>query len=473
MSDPATSTANNTNSSVSAGSGAPQTTEQAASQTIQRNTDPLGRVNVQGLVDSVKASSPDIQAQRDVAAATATQIEDRNVRREFVSALEDQGVARKPGFLERQWQGISGTATGIYEGGASLVSGVYGLGKLGVEGTVATAKFGYNYATDEKYRADTNTAVSQAAQTTVDATQRGLGAVKDYAADRIANPEKLAQDARTVQAAVNAGTDTVVKKADQIYDNYDKARSQAVIQGTTDELNSKIGGRALFEVGTLVVPATKLGIVGKGAEAVAEARTVVQGAEVVADANKLVKGTEVAVDVGGAVRAEALTHAADRAVVRGGDDAARVSRVEQEARAAAPTGAAAKVTAGFDSLAARRAELNLPAAGAANDTATLSRLEINGKSFDGINSGLQNPKSGITLDRVNAQTKTHAEAEAVQRAVDAGMQGQAKRAEMWVDRDPCDSCGKYGGLRSLARNLGVDELVVHSPSGTQVFTPTK
>ena len=28
-------------------------------------------------------------------------------------------------------------------------------------------------------------------------------------------------------------------------------------------------------------------------------------------------------------------------------------------------------------------------------------------------------------------------------------------------------------LRSLARNLGVDELVVHSPSGTQTFTPTR
>jgi hypothetical protein len=127
----------------------------------------------------------------------------------------------------------------------------------------------------------------------------------------------------------------------------------------------------------------------------------------------------------------------------------------------------------FAELAQRRQALGLPPAGAADDAATLSRLEINGQSFDGINSGLQNPKTPITLERVNAQTKTHAEAEAVQKAINGGMKGTVKQAEMWVDRDPCAACGESGGLRSLARNLGVDELVVHSPSGSQTFTPTK
>jgi deoxycytidylate deaminase len=79
----------------------------------------------------------------------------------------------------------------------------------------------------------------------------------------------------------------------------------------------------------------------------------------------------------------------------------------------------------------------------------------------------------MTLERVNAQTLTHAEGDAVQQAVNAGMKGTATRAEMWVDRDPCGACGQSGGFRSLARNLGVDELVVHSPSGTQVVTPTR
>jgi hypothetical protein len=44
---------------------------------------------------------------------------------------------------------------------------------------------------------------------------------------------------------------------------------------------------------------------------------------------------------------------------------------------------------------------------------------------------------------------------------------------MWVDRPACDSCGLYGELRSLARNLGVDELIVHGTDGTYRYTPTK
>ncbi|HEY6345536.1 MAG TPA: deaminase [Bryobacteraceae bacterium] len=127
----------------------------------------------------------------------------------------------------------------------------------------------------------------------------------------------------------------------------------------------------------------------------------------------------------------------------------------------------------FGMLASRRKALGLSAAGEAGDNATLARLEINGQAFDGINSGLQKPRTPFTLERVNAQTRTHAEAEAVQKAVSAGLKGKAKAAEMWIDRDPCAACGESGGLRSLARNLGVDQLVVHSPSGTTTFTPTK
>lgn len=72
-----------------------------------------------------------------------------------------------------------------------------------------------------------------------------------------------------------------------------------------------------------------------------------------------------------------------------------------------------------------------------------------------------------------SQTIAHAEAEATQKAVDAGISGTAKKADLFIDRDPCDACGKNGGLRSLARNLGVDELAVHSPSGTTIVKPTK
>ena len=99
-------------------------------------------------------------------------------------------------------------------------------------------------------------------------------------------------------------------------------------------------------------------------------------------------------------------------------------------------------------------------------------LVINGQRFFGVNSGLQNPKTTITIGRVNHVTLTHAEANSVQQAVDAGLAASAAEAEMWIDRDPCWSCGASGGLRSLARNLGVT-LIAHYPSGARTFQPTR
>ena len=66
-----------------------------------------------------------------------------------------------------------------------------------------------------------------------------------------------------------------------------------------------------------------------------------------------------------------------------------------------------------------------------------------------------------TFQRVNAQTKTHAEGDAVQQALNAGQRGKVKRADLYVDRPPCRSCGDFGGLRSLTRELGLDELFLH------------
>lgn len=135
-------------------------------------------------------------------------------------------------------------------------------------------------------------------------------------------------------------------------------------------------------------------------------------------------------------------------------------------------GGADPIKQGFDDLAAKREELGLPKAGSLEDTATLSKLKIGDAEFSGINSKLQNPKTKITL-KANAQTKTHAEAEAVQKAIDAGKKGTAKEAEMWTDRDACDACGKYNGIGSLARELGVERIIVHSPSGTKIYYPPK
>lgn len=79
----------------------------------------------------------------------------------------------------------------------------------------------------------------------------------------------------------------------------------------------------------------------------------------------------------------------------------------------------------FADLAASRVRRSLPPAGSANDVSTLAKLEIDGFSFEDINSAMQQPRTAISLERVNAQTVTHAEAEVVQKALDAGKRHQA------------------------------------------------
>jgi hypothetical protein len=65
--------------------------------------------------------------------------------------------------------------------------------------------------------------------------------------------------------------------------------------------------------------------------------------------------------------------------------------------------------------------------------------------------------------RVNAQTKTHAEAMAFQQAKTAAV--SSKQAVWYVDHSLCAACGVNGGLGSLMRQTGVNELFVHSPDG--------
>ncbi|WP_205949766.1 deaminase [Paracoccus contaminans] len=128
---------------------------------------------------------------------------------------------------------------------------------------------------------------------------------------------------------------------------------------------------------------------------------------------------------------------------------------------------------GTAALAAQRAARGLPPAGAQGDASTVAMIRLRGQDYVGVNSSVQQPRTTITLDRVNAQTRTHAEADAVQQALNGTARKRGGQAEMWVDRDLCRSCGPNGGMRSLARNLGVDELIVHTPSGTQIFKPTR
>jgi hypothetical protein len=122
-------------------------------------------------------------------------------------------------------------------------------------------------------------------------------------------------------------------------------------------------------------------------------------------------------------------------------------------------------------LAKYREEHGIPKARSEGDKATVSKIVIDGKEFYGINKGLQNPKANITMNDVNPITKTHAESHAAQQIIDAGLKGTAKTVELFVDRDPCGACGTSNGIGSIAREIGADEIIVHSPSGTKVYTP--
>lgn len=123
----------------------------------------------------------------------------------------------------------------------------------------------------------------------------------------------------------------------------------------------------------------------------------------------------------------------------------------------------------FRLLARFRKRKKMPKAGSELDAHTAARLEIGGRVFYGHNG------HGIdtTFDKVNAITKTHAEGHVTQRALNAGMKGKAKTADIYVDRELCSSCGRNNGIGSLAREVGLESINVHTPSGSKRYFPPK
>ncbi|MGW4214794.1 deaminase [Lentzea sp. NPDC004789] len=97
--------------------------------------------------------------------------------------------------------------------------------------------------------------------------------------------------------------------------------------------------------------------------------------------------------------------------------------------------------AGAD-LAAYRTREGMPTSGSANDTFTAAMLVVGGAVCCGRNA------HGREVDiRVNAQTRTHAEADVFQQAKNARVSGA--QAVLYVDREFCRSCGASGGVGSL------------------------
>ncbi len=120
----------------------------------------------------------------------------------------------------------------------------------------------------------------------------------------------------------------------------------------------------------------------------------------------------------------------------------------------------------FQDLAEYRQQLGLPTAGSDQDRATVAKLEIGESIFLGVNSGSNPNRRRITLT-VNPISRTHAEADALQQAFDAGVRGG--RARLIVDRDLCRACGQNGGVKGMARQLGLELLEVISPSGYEII----
>jgi len=115
---------------------------------------------------------------------------------------------------------------------------------------------------------------------------------------------------------------------------------------------------------------------------------------------------------------------------------------------------------GLADLAATRGELGLKVG-----EGTLARLDVGGRSFYGINAHGQ-PTTPLN---VNAISATHAEADAFAQAARAGAKGET--GTLFVDRALCPSCGTFGGVRSMARQLGLKSLEVVTPNGTFIVTP--
>jgi MafB19-like deaminase len=120
----------------------------------------------------------------------------------------------------------------------------------------------------------------------------------------------------------------------------------------------------------------------------------------------------------------------------------------------------------FQELAEYRQQLGLPIAGSDDDNVTIAKLELGDDVFFGVSSGSNPNRRKITL-KVNPISRTHAEADAFQQAFDVGLRGGVAR--LIVDRSLCRACGQNGGVKGMARQLGLSELEIISPDGHQTI----
>ncbi len=120
----------------------------------------------------------------------------------------------------------------------------------------------------------------------------------------------------------------------------------------------------------------------------------------------------------------------------------------------------------FASMERARARLNFP-----EGENTLARLDADGRSLLGRNSGAVEGGTDVTLRPLNAQTRTHAEGEVFQRFFDKGM--SANEGVLWVDRGFCGSCGTRGGVGSLLLATRMERVIAVTPDGVFLINASR
>ncbi len=126
----------------------------------------------------------------------------------------------------------------------------------------------------------------------------------------------------------------------------------------------------------------------------------------------------------------------------------------------------------FKTLAGWRTDLKIPPVGTPEgDAVTTALLEIQDQFWIGSRFKGRSPNDPSGMHPAlnpNAITRQHAEADAFNQAAWAG--STAERALLTVDRELCGACGTRGGVKSMAKALGIKELTIVTPSGKTVVT---
>ena len=123
----------------------------------------------------------------------------------------------------------------------------------------------------------------------------------------------------------------------------------------------------------------------------------------------------------------------------------------------------------FEDLARYRKSQGMPVAGSAEDKHTAGKLIIGENEYYGRN-GHGQQEAVKNAFSVNAQTATHAEGQAFYNAYSDKAQGTS--ATLITDREACGSCGYSGGIRSMAKQMGITDLTIVSPNNPPInFNP--